>query len=577
MAGERMRLGPADIVVLALNPALVMGMVGSLVYFLLEVFYAGAYGDRMMLILASFVAGIVLITRIALTTEISDRASLYGLVLGGLVWVSMQRFVEYPEGTAAHEFGGLMNLGLMAVVWWSAHRLTKDCTHLEADAEIGNEGLLDAAGVNENFQADKAIEVEPAPKKREGFLERYGRYREKQRKKRVPGVWVVYFSLAALPIFGLGQALVPAEDRASRRYTFLLLCFYVACGLGLLLTTSFLGLRRYLRKRGAKMPASMTASWLTAGVVLILLVLGAAVVVPRPVAENSLMSFMKARSQEREASDRAKGDQSPGKDKGKPKIDPADKSGDDKAEKGKDSEKDKSGKGDKGSGTGSKSNEKGAGGKEKNSRAGDGKSKGEQKSSGQSAAENSPPQSSQALRTLGTILKWVVFALLALVVLFLLCRAGLRFLANFTDWARRWLNAWSTWWNRLFAREAKKEDEEPAETFAPPPFAIFDDPFLSGRADRLTLVELVNYSFQALEAWSAERHLARAVGETPLEFTRRVGEEVPAAEDAILALGKLYLRAAYAPGPLPVAGREDLRGFWMVLGRLSQRETRQGV
>ena len=37
----------ADYVVIAINPALIMGLIGSLVYFLLEVFYAGQYPERL--------------------------------------------------------------------------------------------------------------------------------------------------------------------------------------------------------------------------------------------------------------------------------------------------------------------------------------------------------------------------------------------------------------------------------------------------------------------------------------------------------------------------------------------------
>ena len=40
---------------------------------------------------------------------------------------------------------------------------------------------------------------------------------------------------------------------------------YVGSGLGLLVTTSLLGLRRYLRQRKVKIPAALTASWLGLG------------------------------------------------------------------------------------------------------------------------------------------------------------------------------------------------------------------------------------------------------------------------------------------------------------------------
>src|SRR5207253_7389121 len=131
------------------------------------------------------------------------------------------------------------------------------------------------------------------------------RYRDTQRKKHTPGAWVVYFSLVALPIFGLFQALIPAEDGGRRRYTFILMAVYVACGLGLLLTTCFLGLRRYLRQRQLEMPAAMTGAWLTGGggLVLALLVLG--MFLPRPYPEYPIFDLYGAGSAKRKASNYA--------------------------------------------------------------------------------------------------------------------------------------------------------------------------------------------------------------------------------------------------------------------------------
>ncbi len=117
-------------------------------------------------------------------------------------------------------------------------------------------------------------------------------------------MWVVYFSLAALPIFGIGQWLIPVADAAGRRQTFWLLCVYVASGLGLLLTTSFLGLRRYLRQRRIEMPALMANVWLSAGVAIILLLLVVAALLPRPSAEYAISQLpISVGSPEQDSSD----------------------------------------------------------------------------------------------------------------------------------------------------------------------------------------------------------------------------------------------------------------------------------
>src|SRR5207248_7175005 len=55
----------ADYVTIALSPALIMALVGSLIFFLLEVLYVGQYSGRMQWTLFFFVFGIVLVARIA--------------------------------------------------------------------------------------------------------------------------------------------------------------------------------------------------------------------------------------------------------------------------------------------------------------------------------------------------------------------------------------------------------------------------------------------------------------------------------------------------------------------------------
>src|SRR5262249_28173496 len=134
------------------------------------------------------------------------------------------------------------------------------------------------------------------------WWQRYQRYRAERKKRHTPGVWVVYFSLAALPLFGLGQSLIPVEHEGRRRYAFWLLTLYVGSGLGLLLTTCFLGLRRYLRQRQVKMPAALAGVWLTVGGVLIVLLLLVGAVLPRPNAENPLVDVPGLNTGDRDAS-----------------------------------------------------------------------------------------------------------------------------------------------------------------------------------------------------------------------------------------------------------------------------------
>lgn len=280
------RLAPtlADYMAIAISPALIMGLVGSLAFFLLDLTYRGQHADRLQWILSWFVMAIVLIARIAIV-EGGERASMFGVALGGVMMLAVLRFA--PGFLLLTPF-------LLALIWWCAHELTWNCTWIDDDEDPGGEGLLQAAGLDrEETTADQEA---PAPKPAAVMGPPPGRQRPwwqrlshgKRRRARAPGVTIVWFSLAALPVFGLGQLAIPVEDTGRRQYAFWLATIYVGSGLGLLLTTAFLGLRRYLRRRGLEMPTAISGGWLTLGGLMIAALLIAGALLPRPSAEYSL-------------------------------------------------------------------------------------------------------------------------------------------------------------------------------------------------------------------------------------------------------------------------------------------------
>lgn len=284
----------ADYVAIAVSPALVMALVGSLVFFLIEVLYVGDYSARLNYVFALFVFATVLIARIAIEMG-SERAAMFSLPLGLLMFIALGRFVEH-----ASAFGWLINLGLLAGVWWSSHKLTWDCTVIDDNQDSSGEGLLGRVGLDppegegsgkdrpDNPVGSLAVGNELFNDPADGPLARptlWQRIASANTGPHTPGLWVLYFSLAALPLFGVGQHWIPAGDVGRRRFAFGLLAVYVAAGLSLLVTTSFLGLRRYLRQRNVEMPAPMAATWVSLGGALILLVMFVAALLPRPAAE----------------------------------------------------------------------------------------------------------------------------------------------------------------------------------------------------------------------------------------------------------------------------------------------------
>jgi hypothetical protein len=619
MAANKPRPTSADYVAIALSPLLIMALIGSLIWFLVDILYVGDFAERLRYILFWFVFGMVLVARISLEFGISDRAPMYGAVLALATWVGLGQFVEFPPALQALSW--VINAGLIALIWWSAYRLVYDCTYIDEKAETTGTGLLQAAGLEKPEGQDPpepAAEPEEDGRRRKkkgklpDWWERYQQFRERRKKTKPPGVWVVYFSLAALPIYGLGQSLIDPDDVERRRHAFWMMAIYVAAGLGLLVTTAFLGLRRYLRQRNLEMPKKMTAAWLTAGGVLTLVLLVVGALLPRPEAEYSLLDLARAGSKQREASDYAMKDGDPGKGEGRPGEQRFDKdgkpvnSGDpDKQGKGgqgqakgkgegnqgkqQGEQGDKGGQGGKGEqgskgeseSKGKKPDEKAKQGQDKGGEKGDGSDGGGKKEASSDSQAKKPGRggspkgggrwstSLPLLSSVAPVLKWIVFAVLAIVVIVFLLRGGLRYLANFFDWARRLLESLRAFWDSLFGgrrAEAAGEGGEFEERRAPlRPFASYGNPFHTGQADGMSPAELVRYSFEALEAWAFEHDLARMADETPIEFADRVGADAPALEADAKRLAALYARVLYAKGGLPANWRAVVERFWAKL------------
>ncbi|HLW68607.1 MAG TPA: DUF4129 domain-containing protein [Gemmataceae bacterium] len=646
MADDRRTRGLADMIATIISPILIMAMVGSLVYFLIEVLYGGEFSSRLRWTFGFFVFGAVLVARIGIEMG-NAKATLYALGLGAGAFLAMVRFVEYPRGGFLEQFGWLINIGLLVLVWWCAKKLTWDCTHIDPDRDASDHSLLEAAGLDslkrpEEWRDDEEPEEEEKGKKKKrkrpmglaGWWQRYCDYSEAQKKKpHTPGVWVVYFSLAALPIFGLGQALIPsdtAEGLDSRRYTFWLMAMYVGAGMGLLMTTSFLGLRRYLQNRKLKIPMKMAATWLGVGTGLILLFLIVGALLPRPSSEYSMLDFTPIGSKKRDASNYAmkqdgkgKGEGNGGEErdqksdsknstegksdeagKGKGQDDSKKGSGQDKGKGGESGNNKKAGnqpnknsgdQGKKGESSDEKKNdaEKKDGSDEKKSESGSGRDKASESKSKSSSSKSSSSSVKNALTNLhmgrvGSVLKWILFAVLALIVAFYIFRHGLKFLANFTQWAKQLLDFINNFWSRLFgagtAKEARAEmEEEPEESIPRPrPFADFSNPFDTGTASGQSPAELVEYSFAALEAWAYEHEQGRQEDETPLEFANRVARGSSDLQQDAPRLANWYARLAYARGALPEASREHVREFWRQLEianeemLMQQKETVEG-
>jgi uncharacterized membrane protein YgcG len=596
----------ADYVGIAIAPALIMSLVGSLVYFIVEVLLGPECPGQLLWILFFFVLGAVLVARISMTVEIADRAALYGAVLGIAAWIGMLTYVKYPAESKVASFDWLIDAFLIGIVWWSAHKLTWDSTLIDDEREASGAGLIQEAGLDaENPAPDQSQSVPKrgsAKKENSGLAGWFSRYRkycdEAGKRPHAPGVWIVYFSLAALPLFGLGQSLIPPAELGRRQYAFWLMTIYVASGLSLLLTTSFLNLRRYLRQRNVKMPVAMAGMWLTigGGVIVTLLVLGA--FLPRPNAEYPLIDLAgQVSPHDREGSAHALGEgwAKKGDDPraGSRKTNAGSASGKEKGATGagqgehqtvegerKNTEGGKSGDQSGKSQSGKGGGQSGGGKNDDRQAKNDPKQSDPGKGPSEPGAQNASPSGRPTLApemgtTFASILKWIVGILVALVLLFFLGRALLRFLANFTTWSARLLKSLQKFWERLASLWRSPPPEallnEPRALAPPPPFAAFPDPFLTGQAETLTPAQLATYAFEALESWAWEQKVARHGDETPLEFSHRLGDEFPALEGAVRDVAALYASVAYARRSPSIERLQTLRPLWSLLTEVSER------
>ena len=312
MARPKLDKTLADYMAIAITPALIMLLTGSLVWFLAELGYDGGRPTRIRWILFWFVIGAVLVARIAIENGRAHAA----MFLAGLAGATSLTIFKFAPDAP------LVPIICLGVVAWCADKLTWDCTLIDESEDASGEGLLQVVGVADEAElkdADAASQASPVADSESTDLTEtqndkqknvplwkrlFTNESERAGKPHTPGLWVVYFSLAALPLYGFGQVWIPATDVASRHFAFQCLLVYVGAALGLLLMTSFLGLRRYLRQRNIEMPTAMAATWVGMGSAIAIGILVVALLLPRPQGDYSIAEAIDYVSEEvQEASD----------------------------------------------------------------------------------------------------------------------------------------------------------------------------------------------------------------------------------------------------------------------------------
>ena len=131
---RRPRMTSADYLTIAVSPALIMTLIGSLVFFLVDVSYVGSHEVRVNYIFALFIIAAVLIGRISIEEGV-ERAGLFAIPLALATWFVLGQFAAH-----ASLFSPLINLAIIGFIWWWAHKLTWDCTLIDDQQDASGEG-----------------------------------------------------------------------------------------------------------------------------------------------------------------------------------------------------------------------------------------------------------------------------------------------------------------------------------------------------------------------------------------------------------------------------------------------------
>ena len=524
----------ADYLVIAVSPVLIMVLVHSLCFFLVEVFYRGEAAGGVRWVLFWFVLAVVLIARIGIEQG-DTQAMIYGILLALATWIYLA--MVQPNVI----FGAI----LLGIVWFTAHKITCNCTIIDDEADASGQGLLQSLRRLPPLFKKKPTLASTQPKAEAASAS------DRAKKKvasQAPGVWLIYYSLAALPIFGLGQTLLPANDLAARHQSFIYLLLYLCAALGLLVTTSFLGLRRYLRQRYLAMPANIAFGWVQFGVSAVVVVLCLALLLPRPGAGEAWGTLRyHVDHQLRRASEYAARFNPHGTGSGRAGNQPP-ASGQPEKQSPQAGQASDSNPDNKTSANGQAEPPSGNGSKQGTGQDGNG-------SPGKTPLNLSPSASS-----IYSWLKFLFWAAAAIVFGWLLFRYHAVILTALKS-------AWAALRNFIAALLGLSRRTAPAPPAASkpatvPPFKTFKNPFLTG-GDRVWPPEqLITYSYDALRSWAREQEAEPGSPQTPREFCRQLGTEMPEAADALAHLAFLYGHVAYGASVPGNYNPEQLRSLW---------------
>ncbi|XZE32630.1 DUF4129 domain-containing protein [Pirellulaceae bacterium SH501] len=563
-----------DYTLAAIAPAFIISMIGSLVFFLIVLFFPGPESGRLMWVLGLYTFAAVLVARIAI--EQSRAQSLaYMAVLGGATLLVVLRL--YTARGLAEYLGIPLLILLLVLIAYLADRITFDCTLINENVSSHGAGLLQSIGL---FRSD--------PDKKQSNSS------SGRKRKHEPGIWVLYFSLLAIPVFGAGQFFLSAN--VNRGFAQRMVFIYLFSALSLLVLIALLSLRKYLRERGVPMDMSFATRWIVMGVtsVAALVTIFALLPLPSQPLWNWKPPVEIARRDNLKPNRFGFGNDGvdPPKDSNQP-VQPQPQQGQ-QGQQGQPGQPGQQGQSGQSGQSGQqpqqpqqpqppaenqpapsnenakpsspeapkKPDDRGAPRDNGAPKAPEGENAPKapddevnplEPNDGAKAelppAATNPSTSWQLQLDWSSLFSWLLLLILLLVALVF-------------GWSQR--QALLRFLSELFGRKpyATTGDPEPTAISSPEQassFASYANPF--GTA-QLKPEQIVRHTFRALIAWGREHRVNRTEEETPDEFVRRVARKYPEQLSNLVHLGNLYGRIAYAKRPVNASELSPLRELW---------------
>ena len=487
MAEKRLKPTTFDYALAAISPVLIILMIGSLVYFLILTLYRGEFPARLTWLFGLFTMASVLITRIAIEQSRTQSFVYLALLSAATLFVAPPYFVL--DGWLAPLRFPIL-IALLSLIVFLADRITMDTTSIDDASDAHGHGLLQSLGIFRRSIATSNT--------------------NSSRRHHNPGVWVLYFAILALPIFGLGQFFLPTPT--SQRFGLACVITYLASALSLLVVISLLSLRQYVRQRDVEMSDEMPFIWLASGIGAVLGLVLLMALLPLPMMDSNRWEL-------------------PFRISSKPDLTPS-----------------RWGWGKEPANSGAQQPQAQQP-QAQQPQAQQPQAQQPQAQQQQIQQPPTPPPSTTSIEWNPTAtFRWLLLATLLLATLFF----GIKYARSL--------------WNLLFGWMGNEPSEGTAsgegstgETERRLTFGELSNPF---QGERRNPDRVVRQMFQAAEIWGKEHRVSRKEDETPEEYLKRLGRKYSEMASPMTQLGWTYSRLAYANKSATADEAESLRALW---------------